>query len=109
VSKFESYGVGLVPIALAAGILSGTLFRQTPTPEAAKPASKPPESVRPVEDTTSSPWLSDLRPVMETIGDALGLSLQRDAASRALRVVGTELDNIQPAEGTGGERMRRRR
>ena len=97
-SKLESYG-SLLPIAVVAGLLSGSLIRQTPSPEAAKPASKPPEA-RLTEEPPSSPWLSDLRPVMETMGDAVGLSLQRDAASRAIAATATELDQPQAAQVT---------
>ena len=69
--KPETYSVGLLPIAMAAGLLSGGLFRQTPTPEPAKPNPKPAERARD-EVLPAGPWLSDLRPVMETIGDAMG-------------------------------------
>ncbi|HEY1303225.1 MAG TPA: hypothetical protein VGF24_06730 [Vicinamibacterales bacterium] len=92
-TKPESLGVGLLPIVVAAGLLSGGLFRQTPAPEPAKMAVKPAEQLR-EEIRLTGPWLSDLRPVMETIGDAMGLPIQRDQASRTSDVTAANLHNI---------------
>ena len=96
-AKLESYSAGLLPLALAAGILSGGLFRQSPATEASKATPKPAEQVRPTEDTVPNAWLSDLRPVMEAMGEAMGLSLQRDAVTRASDVTGAQINSIQPA------------
>ena len=98
-TKPESFGVGLLPIAVAAGLLSGGLFRQTPVPEPAKMAMKPAEQVR-EEIRPTGPWLSDLRPVMETIGDAMGLQIQRDQVSRTSDVTTANLHNISAEKVT---------
>ena len=99
-NKLESYGVSLVPVAVAAGLLSGTLFRPAPASEESKLPPKPPEAARRAEDTPANPWLSDLRPVMETIADAMGLSLQRDAISRTAGITASELDHLQEVDVT---------
>ena len=99
--RLESYG-SLLPLAIAAGLLSGTFLRQPATPpETPKPPAKTAEAAPSQESLSTSPWLSDLRPVMESMGDAMGMNLQRPAASRTAGVAAAELDRLQPAEVTG--------
>src|SRR4051812_9119761 len=93
--KLQSYGVGLLPLAMAAGLLSGGLLRQPPAPEPArtigKPAERPPDA-----DSFTTPWLSDLRPVMDVLADAMGLATQRDAPARVFTSGASALDTPSP-------------
>ena len=99
-NKIESYGVTLVPIAFIAAILSGSLVGQPPGVEEPKVPPKAPEAARRAEDTRTTHWLSDLRPVMEAMGDAMGLSLQRDAGSRTIGLNASDFNQLQPASVT---------
>ena len=96
--KLQSFGQTLLPVAVAAAIFSGAFLRPSPAPETSTVHSKAPEVARPAEDTPATGWISDLRPVMETMGDAMGLSLQRDAVGRTGDVTASELDRVQPAD-----------
>jgi hypothetical protein len=97
VGKFESYG-SLIPVAIVAGILSSTLIRSTPAPESARQPSKPAIAATSATETPATDWISDLRPVMETMGDAMGLSVARDKTPRIAGLTADEFGNTQPAE-----------
>jgi len=92
VSKLDSFGASLLPIALAAGLLSGSIMRQSPPAQVEKPQPRPASSAHADGDTPTPFWLSDLRPVMETMGDALGIALQRDAVDLTARALARGVD-----------------
>jgi len=81
-ARTESYTVGLLPIVLAAGLFSGGYFRPSPGAEQPKTPEKAAEVAVADQATPSSLWLSDLEPVMEVMGDAMGIPVLRDMATR---------------------------
>jgi len=71
-AKSDLFSNSLIPIALVAAILSGASWRGTPPADTGKPGdsgTNPDKS-----DGASAPakWISDLRPVLETLDGALG-------------------------------------
>lgn len=91
-SKLDSFSASLLPIALAAGLLSGSILRQSPPAQVERPQPRPASPARADEGTPSPFWLSDLRPVMEAMGDALGVPLQRDAFDPTARALARGVD-----------------
>jgi len=71
-AKSELYSNPLIPIVLVAGILSGSLWRGTAPADPGK--SGDPSSSVDKSDGASLPvpWVSDLRPALETLDAALG-------------------------------------
>ncbi len=80
-AKSELYNNPLIPIVLVAGILSGGFLRGTPPADAGKPGD--PGSSGDKSDGASQPvpWVSDLRPVLETLDGALGARAGSTSAS----------------------------
>jgi hypothetical protein len=90
-AKVDSVGSGLIPIAVAAGLISGGVMRTPPQAGPAKPlqaATAPAESG--AEKAKPAPPLSDLKPVLELLGQSLGVSVEPDEALRALRALRLE-------------------
>lgn len=98
--KLESYGAGLLPVAIIAGILSGSFFKPAPVAQTATQAPKPPVATQPPEDGVRTAWLADLRPVMEAMGDAMGLPVQRDSTVRLASLTLKQFEDPQPADVT---------
>ncbi|HEY7285458.1 MAG TPA: hypothetical protein VH497_08455 [Vicinamibacterales bacterium] len=84
-AKVESLGGGLIPVALVAGVLSGAVFRTSTPQDPPKPTPRPAAAAGSNESDAPqpAPRLSDLRPVMELLGQALGDSVQPDGPERA--------------------------
>jgi hypothetical protein len=103
VAKIDSIGSGLIPFALAAGLVSGGVWRSTPPAEAPKP--KPSAAAATAIDPSNgrSRALSDLHPVIELLGQSMGVQVEPDETLRAVRVLLREvgasghLDNKQIA------------
>jgi hypothetical protein len=73
-AKPEVYSNPLIPLVLVAGLLSGSLWRSTPPADAGKPGDT--GSSRGAETSNGgsapAPWISDLRPALESLDAALG-------------------------------------
>ena len=80
-------GVGLSATALVAGLLTGTLLRPQPAPPVPKPPAEAPAPAHQEGEVAASP-LKQLRPVMQLLGQSLGIDVdptsQINAASAAL-------------------------
>jgi hypothetical protein len=72
VAKSELYGNPLIPIVLVAGILSGSLWRGTPPADTGKPGDSSSNGDKSDGASASVAWISDLRPVLESLDGALG-------------------------------------
>jgi hypothetical protein len=72
VAKSELYGNPLIPIVLVAGILSGSLWRGTPPADTGKPGDPGSSGDKSDGASASVAWVSDLRPVLESLDGALG-------------------------------------
>ncbi|HEY2151205.1 MAG TPA: hypothetical protein VGH34_10370 [Vicinamibacterales bacterium] len=88
-AKFESSIGGLAPaLVLAAGVFSATLLRQGGSGEAVKPAAPAVVKTTPLQTPDGSgSVLADLKPVMELLGESLGVSLDQGPTQRALRTL----------------------
>ena len=73
-AKSEMYGNSLIPLVLVAGILSGGLWRSNAPAESGKSGESSRSSTSDKSDAGHAPvpWISDLRPVLESLDDALG-------------------------------------
>src|SRR6516165_12602271 len=86
-AKLESLGGSVLPAAaLFAGLISGTLLRPNVQPEQ---PHQPNTAVATTSPTTrpadeSGPRLSDMRPVLELLSEALGVSINTTDILRAL-------------------------
>ncbi len=84
--KIESSLGGLVPaLALAAGVFSATMLRPG-TGESNKPPANAPTTKAATDQSGEGPGstLADLRPVMELIGQSLGVSIDQNQTKRAM-------------------------
>jgi hypothetical protein len=97
VAKIDSLGSSLIPVALAAGLISGGVIRTAPAPAPQKPRA-PAVSTESTEKPKVATPLSDLRPVIELLGQSLGVSVEPDETLRALRAL--RLDSTSPAGGS---------
>ena len=71
-AKSELVNNPLIPVVLIAGVLSGSLLRTNPPADAGKTADASTNVERVDRVIETVPWVSDLRPVMETLDAALG-------------------------------------
>lgn len=80
-AKSDLYSNSLLPAVLVAGILSGSLWRTTPSSGTGKPDEPAAMSQKTEGAEVAAPWISDLRPVMDSIADTLGVgATSSDAA-----------------------------
>ncbi|HEX7138148.1 MAG TPA: hypothetical protein VF219_09890, partial [Vicinamibacterales bacterium] len=86
VAKLDSFGSSLIPVALAAGLLSGGVIRTAPSPAPQKPRSAAAAAEAAERAKVATP-LTDLRPVIELLGQSLGVSVEPDETLRALRAL----------------------
>lgn len=81
-AKSELYGSPLIPIVLVAGILSGSLWRSTPPADTGKPGDSSSSGDKSDGASAASvSWVSDLRPVLESLDGALGAHVGNAGAS----------------------------
>ena len=73
-AKSDLYSNSLLPLALVAGILSGSLWRSTPASDGSKSGDAVSGADRADAASPPGPWVSDLRPAMDAIAAALGVS-----------------------------------
>jgi hypothetical protein len=87
-AKIESSLGGLVPaLALVAGVFSATMLRPG-TGEPNKPSTNArTKAATDQSDQGPGSMLADLRPVMELIGESLGISIDQNQTKRALRAL----------------------
>ena len=71
-AKSELFNNQLIPWVLVAGVLSGGLWRAAPAPDAGKPGDSGASAGRTEGESGPVPWISDLRPVMESLDATLG-------------------------------------
>jgi len=71
-AKSELFNNQLIPWVLIAGVLSGGLWRAAPAPDAGKPGDSGASAERADGESGPVPWISDLRPVMESLDATLG-------------------------------------
>src|SRR6266513_1776680 len=62
----------LIPLVLVAGVLSGSLWRSTPPADTGKPGDSSSSGDKSDGASAPVPWVSDLRPVLESLDGALG-------------------------------------
>src|SRR5262245_23226934 len=88
----------LLPIILIAGLLTGSLWR-SPAPEGSGKSQESQANETRVEAASpSGSWLSDLRPVMETLAAALGadsLDLDEQAMTPAVQSWLEEAEDVR--------------
>jgi hypothetical protein len=89
-ADWDKVGVGLPATALVAGLLTGTLLRTSPPP------TPPPATVqtqRPaVRPSASRSFLAQLRPVMELLGQSLGIQVDLEGQVAAMNAVLSDAD-----------------
>ena len=73
-AKSDLHSNSLLPLALVAGILSGSLWRSTPASDGSKSGDAVSGADRADAASPPGPWVSDLRPAMDAIAAALGVS-----------------------------------
>ncbi len=95
-AKVDSIGAGLIPVALAAGVFSGAVFKTSAPPEPPRPGPRTSAATQAndQEPTPRAPRLSELRPVMELLGQSLGVSIEPDESVRAVRALRVDVDRI---------------
>ena len=71
-AKSELFNNQMIPWVLVAGVLSGGLWRAGPAPDAGKPGDSGANTERADGESGPVPWISDLRPVMESLDATLG-------------------------------------
>jgi hypothetical protein len=71
-AKSESFNNPLIPIVLIAGILSGSLWRGSQPGETGKSGDSGSGAAKAEAPFLPAPWVSDLRPVLESLDGALG-------------------------------------
>ena len=71
-AKPELFNNQLIPWVLIASVLSGGLWRAAPAPDAGKPGDPGASAERADGVSGPLPWVSDLRPVMQSLDDTLG-------------------------------------
>src|SRR5215813_12469443 len=71
-AKSEFVNNPLIPFVLVAGVLSGSLLRSSPPGDAGKGADANTSNEKSDGAAAPVPWVSDLRPVMDTVDAALG-------------------------------------
>jgi hypothetical protein len=82
-AKVESVGAGLLPaIALAAAVLSGNLFKPSGGLDDAKPSPPSRQTEATADSAASGDGWADMRPVLELLGQALGVSVERREIER---------------------------
>lgn len=80
--KTELFNSTLLPWVLIAGVLSGGLWRAAPAPDNGTPRDSRASGERSESGPGPTPWISDLRPVMESLDDTLGANEpQRQSSS----------------------------
>jgi hypothetical protein len=81
-AKTELFNNPLIPMVLVAGVLSGSLWRAAPPAENSKTGDLGSSSGDKSDGASlPAPWVSDLRPVLETLDGALGASVGSAHAS----------------------------
>ena len=93
--KVESFGSSLIPIALVAGLLSGGVIRTAPAPPSEKPRATAESHANGPGKAKSSTSLTDLWPVIELLGESLGVPVEADDTLRALRALRLDRDGIK--------------
>jgi len=100
VAKIESFGSSLLPVAVAAGLLSGGVIRTSPSALSLKPrpaVSAPADSS---ERNKAAPTpLTDVRPIIELLGQSLGVSVEPDETLRALRALRLDRKSLKRSDG----------
>ena len=73
-AKPDMYANPLIPLVLVAGILSGSLWRSNASPETGRTGEAGSSSTSGTSDRAHAPapWISELRPALESLDDALG-------------------------------------
>src|SRR4051794_14019253 len=82
-------GVGIPAVAVVAGVLSGALLRRPGNTEAQNRAEggRPPEPQASAVAAAAGSSLVDLRPVIELLGQSLGVPTSRNEVLRATRAL----------------------
>ncbi|HEY7290359.1 MAG TPA: hypothetical protein VH583_11035, partial [Vicinamibacterales bacterium] len=94
-AKVDSIGSGLIPFALAAGLVSGGVWRSSPPTDVPKPKPNAPAATAIDPSSGSSRALSDLHPVIELLGQSMGVQVEPDETLRAVRAL------LRDAGGSG--------
>ena len=90
-AKSELYNP-LIPIVLVTGILSGSLWRGTPPADTGKPGDPASSGEKSDGASLPVPWVSDLRPVLESLDAALGARASGVGASPLTAATGVMLE-----------------
>ena len=96
-AKSDLYSNSLLPLALVAGILSGSLWRSTPASDGSKSGDAVSGADRADAASPPGPWVSDLRPAMDAIAAALGVSPENPELERIAYEGGIRLAKAGPA------------
>ena len=81
-AKSESFNNPLIPIVLVAGILSGSLWRGSQPTETGKSGDSSSSGEKAEGSSLPVPWISDLRPVLESLDGALGARAEVENTSQ---------------------------
>ena len=91
-AKSELTSNPLIPFVLITGVLSGSLLRTSPPVDAGKAADANTSAEKADGTADPVPWVSDLRPVMETMDAALGAGSATADGSSLAGVAGVALE-----------------
>src|SRR5262245_23278118 len=80
-AKSELYTNPLIPFVLVAGILSGSLLRTSPPGHTGKTGGSNGNADKAESSVPPLPWISNLRPVMESLDATLGGAASTSASS----------------------------
>src|SRR5262245_14550783 len=86
--KSNGFSATLIPLIAAAGLLSGTLLRPNAVPDRSqqeKRAERPHAEASP--EIPGRSGLADVQPVLDLLGESLGVSLEPNAALRAAQAL----------------------
>src|SRR5436190_21417328 len=99
-AKSELFNNSLIPWVLIAGVLSGGLWRPSTVGDAGKPGEPGASAERTDGESGPVPWISDLRPVMESLDATLGRATDRSNGSRLPSPAGVALQPQGEARDT---------
>ena len=99
-AKSELFNNPLIPWVLIAGVLSGGLWRAAPAPDAGKPGDSGASAERTEGESGPVPWISDLRPVMESLDATLGRATDGSNGSELQSSAGVALQPKGEARDT---------